>query len=248
MLSGALLLYFLVRHASGLSVIPMQTSTNSLDGIQTSTESIPNTIFLAGPWYPGRLINLNRQFVPPDTEFRYFDYEGVNKSAKHISEKLESAGVHGAYAALTQLRPMAYRIDLWRYMILWEYGVIYLDAKMTLQNNMSNWFDRHTASFVACMSLDTGWYATSQLAARRKEPILLQIMQRIMDNVNSHYYEMSTTKFRVGNSNPGLCITGPCAYQTYLKNTDFTPRVIAALGGWVMTTKSTRLLRNLTII
>jgi mannosyltransferase OCH1-like enzyme len=47
-----------------------------------------------------------------------------------ISSDLELLGIPGAYEAFKMLRPRAYRSDLWRWMILWKYGGIYIDLKI----------------------------------------------------------------------------------------------------------------------
>ena len=43
---------------------------------------------------------------------------------------MDKMGVHGAYDAFKMLRAKAFKIDLWRWMALWYYGGIYMDAKM----------------------------------------------------------------------------------------------------------------------
>lgn len=47
-----------------------------------------------------------------------------------ISKEMEKLGVHGAYDAFKMLRPKAFRTNIWRWMALWYYGGIYLDAKI----------------------------------------------------------------------------------------------------------------------
>merc|ERR1719191_1042844 len=50
---------------------------------------------MAGARYPTGAIEINRKQVSPGTEFRYYNYKQVDKSAKNISEKLESEGIDG---------------------------------------------------------------------------------------------------------------------------------------------------------
>ena len=56
--------------------------------------------------------------------------EQIEESVKMISQEMEEVGIHGAYDAFKMLRPKAYRADLWRWMALWHYGGLYMDAKM----------------------------------------------------------------------------------------------------------------------
>ena len=50
----------------------------------------------------------------------------MEESVREISRVLEKGGiVKGAYKAFTMLRPMAYRADLRRVMVLWMYGGLY---------------------------------------------------------------------------------------------------------------------------
>merc|ERR1712060_125602 len=89
----------------------------------------------------------------PDTEFRYYDYEHVDASAKRGAFELEKHGVDGAFQAYKNLRPYAYRSDLWRYMALWDHGGIYLDAKVLLNAPLSTWVDQDNDGFACCNDL-----------------------------------------------------------------------------------------------
>jgi len=54
----------------------------------------------------------------------------LEESVKMISQEMEKVGVHGAYEAFKMLRPKAFKTNLWRWMSLWYYGGIYVDAKI----------------------------------------------------------------------------------------------------------------------
>jgi mannosyltransferase OCH1-like enzyme len=54
----------------------------------------------------------------------------LEESVKFLSKEMEKVGVNGAYDAFKLLRPKAFRTNIWRWMALWYYGGIYVDAKM----------------------------------------------------------------------------------------------------------------------
>jgi len=188
---------------------------------------IPNIVFFSGPRNPEEVVKVNRAFVPPGTEFRFYNYPQLDASAKKISARLEEVGVHGAYEALHKFRPHAYRCDLWRYMQLWDTGGIYLDAKLALTAPISNWVDQWKDRFALCKVAYSGtsgahpeWkghYQSSVLAARAREPALLAVMQHVIKNANDHYYGEPS------NFHADLDISGPGALTHAFKNIGFSP-------------------------
>jgi len=55
---------------------------------------------------------------------------------------LEEEGiVVGACEMYHAVRPMAYRTDIWRAMVLWMYGGLYMDDKMALVEPLESWLD-----------------------------------------------------------------------------------------------------------
>lgn len=63
---------------------------------------------------------------------------------------MEKLGVHGAYDAFKMLRPKAFKSNIWRWMALWYYGGIYLDAKMGFTSDTSSWLNFKDDEFVLC--------------------------------------------------------------------------------------------------
>jgi hypothetical protein len=136
-----------------------------------------------------KVVERNRAVVAKGTEFRYYDYSALERSVSEISDSLEEVGVHGANKAFHELRPRAYRTDLWRYMVLWQNGGIYVDAKMTFRAPVSAWVNQSADSFVACYDLpNDGVYWTAMLAARKHNPTLLAVIKRIISNTQEHWY------------------------------------------------------------
>lgn len=178
---------------------------------------IPNKIFFTAHWYPDDEVQWNRQFVPGNTEFLYFDDKAMENSVKEISKKLETLGVFGVYAAFQQLRPMSFRADLWRLMILWENGGIYLDAKLRLTDNITSFIGVKTENVAVC-SQSNDMYWTGALAAPPRAPLLLATIRHIVANVRKHYYGPSK------HPEPALCATGPCALTQAIKKGGFQPQ------------------------
>mmetsp|Transcript_47667 Transcript_47667/g.102041 ORF Transcript_47667/g.102041 Transcript_47667/m.102041 type:complete len:318 (-) Transcript_47667:103-1056(-) len=228
---------FVVVAGSSVRSPVASTATNAkLGSLMPPAANIPNTIFLAGPWKPDDTIINNRKFVPHGTQFRYYDYEKVDKSAKDISDNLESLGVHGAYAALQQLRPWSFRIDLWRFMILWQHGGVYLDSKVMLWRNISDWVDLSSDDFVACYdpSSPPGKkdYGTPVLAARQESPIMLAAIRQVVANIETRYYGPRKGRYPPSHPNPQLCITGPCALTQAIEEGGFHPHVTCQQEDW----------------
>merc|ERR1719195_1430901 len=85
------------------------------------------------------------QFLHPDFKVQIFDDEAMRKSAEEISGVLEEIGALkffpprpdqkvriSAYEAYQRFCPMAFKADLWRYMMLWRHGGVYVDANLQL--------------------------------------------------------------------------------------------------------------------
>ena len=103
------------------------------------TKGIPYKVFGVGPWQPPRFTEQAR-LMPEETVFDFHDYERADASAKRISEKLEKIGINHAYLAYRSFRARAFKADLWRLMILWEQGGIYMDAKFFF-TEYPDWID-----------------------------------------------------------------------------------------------------------
>lgn len=175
-------------------------------------------LFFTGPWSPDVIVEQNRRFAPAGTDFRYYNYAQLEQSAEEISGHLASAGVPGAYAAFRLLRPYSYRADLWRYMVLWMYGGLYLDAKMVLRTDITGLVDAAAGSLLVCADRDyPNHYVASVIFARRGDPVLEAIIRRIVANVESRYYG------ETGNPHADLDITGPGVLTRVLAERGFRP-------------------------
>ena len=76
--------------------------------------------------------------------FHYFNDDALATSMKALDELLRrEEGVVGSYEAFQQLGPFAFKVDLWRYAMLYACGGVYVDSKMRLQTKFGPWADRH---------------------------------------------------------------------------------------------------------
>jgi mannosyltransferase OCH1-like enzyme len=77
------------------------------------------------------------------------NYHELDESTKAISKNLEKLGIFGGYKSFKDLRARAFRSDLWRWMVLWDEGGIYIDSKFVF-NNKTDWIDFEYDEFLIC--------------------------------------------------------------------------------------------------
>jgi mannosyltransferase OCH1-like enzyme len=94
---------------------------------------------------------------------------------KEISEDLEKMEIPGAYRAFKLLRPRAFRSDLWRWMVLWKNGGIYMDAKIAF-NKTVDWLDFKNDEFVMCAAKDIMYTNNALMAMTQNHPYSLMMI------------------------------------------------------------------------
>eukprot|EP00450_Noctiluca_scintillans_P006836 CAMPEP_0194506418 /NCGR_PEP_ID=MMETSP0253-20130528/34918_1 /TAXON_ID=2966 /ORGANISM="Noctiluca scintillans" /LENGTH=314 /DNA_ID=CAMNT_0039349161 /DNA_START=1 /DNA_END=945 /DNA_ORIENTATION=+ len=127
--------------------------------------------------------------APPDASFRYLDNEDMDRSAQEISHRLAQAGVvPDAYAAFSLLRPAAFRADLWRYMVLWDSGGVYLDMNLELSTPLSAWIDFEKDDLVLVKDHCGSAYWNAMMAsAPRRRPLEL-VIQEVVRRIEKRSY------------------------------------------------------------
>ena len=121
--------------------------------------------------------------------------------------------------AFDTLKPGAYKADLWRYCILYQYGGAYIDIKFKCKNNFKlqnimkgNFVVADRPSF---FRRNFGIYNAFMIFNKRN-PFLLKAIQKTVDNVQKRKYCHSE-----------LYVTGPGMLgDLYLNNKDIAPTVI----------------------
>ena len=104
-----------------------------------------------------------------------------------ISKELEKIGVHGAYKAFKMLRPHSYRSDLWRFMNLWYYGGIYMDAKLGLDMPAEDWIDFKNDEFLWCPDKQ-GTMSSHMWVMTQYHPLAALAAKRIVASVENRTY------------------------------------------------------------
>jgi len=230
---------------------------DALQQSEGRSSGIPLTVFVTGKWNPYSLpaaeafTNLQRSsllerssltvdsqrshsatirpLLPNGTKMIYFtDYE-MERSACEISQRLSDAGVvDNAYDAFMGLRPMAYRADLWRYMILWDQGGVYLDVNLKLRAPLSTWINFTTDDLVLVKDKYKQMYWNAMMAASPRDNRLARVIQNVVGKIRNHYYGENC-----------LSITGPRAlWQSLLLQR--RPRVEYKWNGFSVVDLKTR--------
>lgn len=154
-------------------------------------------------------------------EVQYYNEDAMAASVKEISAVLENeADVHGAWEAFQNLRPGAYRADLWRIMMLWAKGGIYLDCDLELQMPITSWLKHSDSTLFLvqdCQDIKgqdgLAWaYWNAMMAATPRHKILQHMIGKIVDRLHAHYYAEDQTMDRP------LSITGPRALRMALES------------------------------
>jgi len=130
-----------------------------------------------------------KQHLPSDADIRYLTDSDMDHSAKKISERLAEAGVvPDAYAAYSNLRPPAYRADLWRYMALWDEGGVYLDMNIHLLAPLTTWVNFKSDTLVMVQDRPKECYWNAMMAAAPRQRPLEELIREVVTRINQHWY------------------------------------------------------------
>jgi len=175
-------------------------------------------VYLTDAEMPEETIDAILEVQNNDIEVKFYDNKMVAESVKEISLVLEEQeGITGAYEAFLALKPWAHRSDLWRLMILWANGGIYIDADLAVKAPIDYWATLDDDQEIAtCVDLighlgkRDGSFADTQaifyqamLSAKKGSPILLDAIRLIVDTVSKRRYGLA------GQKKSDLAITGP---------------------------------------
>lgn len=121
-------------------------------------------------------------------QLHIFTDEQMNASAHMISAELEKAGVKSSYEAFAALRPGAFKADLWRYMVLWSAGGIYLDESIRLLKPFDSWLNLDDDRLVIVKDSVDNAYWNAMMASMPKHPALLPVIATAVYHVQEHFY------------------------------------------------------------
>jgi len=163
-----------------------------------------------------------------------------------MSDELEKAGIvargqggFSAFDAWRYLRPMAFRADLWRYMVLWMHGGIYMDAKIMLVQDISFWVNLTDDRVASCLdrwkypvpkteakrskgqrlwraeqiALEVPIFWNALIAARPRSTHMAHVIRVVVDKIRNRFYER-------GGEHPDLMLTGPGAFTMALHDSN----------------------------
>jgi len=191
--------------SSGFPVLPSETDPE-----------IPMIVYITSPLpvMPAAMQELWKQNAAflEGAQVRYHNENAMIRGVKEISAILEKeTDIHGAWEAFQNLRPGAFRADMWRTMMLWAYGGIYIDCDIELKAPISTWIkSSHAKLFLVkdCQNFKgkdgLAWaYWNAMIAAVPRHKVLEHALRTMVHNVQTHYYGKELRGF-----NP-LSITGP---------------------------------------
>jgi len=188
-------------------------------------QSIPRTIFVTGEWMPNSSevskiqsnMNLAKaqttlgqaavnakfaKWAPLGSLIKYFSDDDMEESVYKLSKMLKDRGVTDyAFSAYSNLSPGAYRADLWRYMVLWAEGGVYLDANLQLKEKLEEFIDFEKDELVlvkdegASHMKQDGWrgagYWNAIMAASPFNVYLEGVIKGVVERIRNHQYGRS---------------------------------------------------------
>lgn len=152
----------------------------------TLSRQVPgNKIFVTSPFrVADDIVTNNLAMAPPGFELHVFNNSAMAKSVQHIDRYLvREFGVHSVWEAWSVLRPWAYRADLWRLLILWSEGGVYLDSKMRLLAPLEDWATLgRIEQLVLCRDSIMNWKSSLKHLTQRPHSNITAISQRQRSN------------------------------------------------------------------
>jgi len=167
---------------------------------------IPLKIYQA--WHsndiPNYLIKCINNIQNNNPEFEYFLYND-NSCREFIKNNFEKE-VLDAYDSLI---PYAFKIDLWRYCVLYKNGGIYLDIKYFCINNFKFKYLTDKEYFCRDLKISGEGIYNALIICKPNNEIMLKCIMQIVENVKNNYY-----------GNKCLEPTGPLMIKKFISNKD----------------------------
>lgn len=165
-------------------------ASGEADLLRSPFPSIPKQVFVT---MPTGLEEAERQELRQSLasatgfEVRIYNDEDMENSVYTISQELEEVGVTGSYDAFHSLCAGAYKADLWRYMVLWSEGGIYIDEDVRLTSAPS-WVDLQEDTFVLAADQFEGMYWNGIMASSPRHPVMQTVIRFAVNNVAHRSY------------------------------------------------------------
>jgi len=146
------------------------------------------------------------RWVPVGSYVRYFTDEDMDSDVRDISKMLVPLGLRDMGKLYSNLRPGAFRADVWRLLKLWAEGGVYLDANMNLTRRINDWVDFSNDELVLVQDNWNGYW-NGMIASRPRNLYIKHAIFVIAGRLRRHYYGSSP-----------LSITGPLALAIGVKS------------------------------
>lgn len=160
------------------------------------------------------------------------EYTIINYTSVDIEEFIKNNYSNRIYKAYKSINPKygAARADFFRYLVVYLKGGIYLDIKSYPIKNLDNLLkkaknrmivssDHSIFSFHWQVLFPYGEYSQWSIISPKGHPVMKEIINRVLGNIESGYLQKELYKGRIGT----LCLTGPIMYTNIInnvKNTD----------------------------
>jgi hypothetical protein len=179
-----------------------------------STRTLPGTkLFMTGPKTPHAIVHDN---LESGLEIHFYNDQAMVDSAKRIDAELQQINIVGALDAFLMLRPWAFRTDLWRYMILWSEGGVYVDHKVRLNfGPLGAWASlAEDEEIGTCVDTPPPWKTKDNemapvlfqaaLSGKKHSPLLADAIRRIIENVAQRTYSPEGVPVELALTGPSL--------------------------------------------
>jgi len=114
----------------------------------------------------------------------------MEESVFQISKKLEEIGFSGIFDAYKMLRSRAFKSDLWRLLILWDQGGVYIDNKLVFADNL-DWINWDNDELILCGNdnhkFDQYW--NGLIISAQYHPALLVAAMESVKKILERYHE-----------------------------------------------------------
>ena len=177
-----------------------------------STRSLPgNKLFMTGPKIPHAVVHDN---LESGIELHFYTDQAMIDSAKKIDAELQQINISGALDSYLMLRSWSFRTDMWRYMIIWSEGGVYVDHKVRLNTGpIHAWASLAPDEEIGtCLDTPPPWKTQDNMMApvlfqaalsgRRHSPLLADAIRKIIEHVDERTYAREGQPVM-------LAITGP---------------------------------------
>jgi mannosyltransferase OCH1-like enzyme len=134
--------------------------------------------------FPKSIFLAISQIKKTNPRFRYYFFD--DNDCRNFIKKNFDENVLNAY---DKLIPGAYKADLWRYCVLYKMGGIYLDIKYIPVNNFK--FKNLLNREYWVTDVDKNGIYNALMVCKDGNPILLNAINKIVENVKNKYYGYS---------------------------------------------------------